>query len=238
MRKNILLISLGLCCALVNAVNVPGNVDDDSEQSGDFETDVGQLQAHHLDASVGHSSPESDIVESVSNGHRQQQQTPTNDNQRSSSKGKALSRRADLNDDVNDFVELIPKAEIKAKLEEYYRNDIDIQHIFEYMHGKEFFELRKSVLDNSDVKEILQYLNKNGLNVKSVLRKIDTRLGISKIRSAQMLLDLQQQQQPAQPQQQTQLGKHTALDVCTAGYGSIDLTCRLKHNHWRTEWLN
>lgn len=83
---------------------------------------------------------------------------------------------------MNDFIELIPKAEIKAKIDEYYRNDMDTQHIFEFMHSKEFQELRRSVLDMADVKEILQYLNKNGLNVKGAVRKVDNRLGISKIR--------------------------------------------------------
>lgn len=87
-----------------------------------------------------------------------------------------------LSDDVNDFIELIPKAETKAKVEEYYRNDMDVQHIFEFVHGKEFQELKRSVFDLADVKDILQYLNRNGLNVKGVVRKIDNRLGISKIR--------------------------------------------------------
>lgn len=217
MHKNILLLCCGLCCVLVNSANVSKNSDDDSEQSGDFETDLSQIGEQPTDVLGGIPSTESDIVESVSNSHRQQQQhnqhgqESTNDKPRSSQKGKALSRRADLNDDVNDFVDLIPKAEIKAKLEEYYRNDIDIQHIFEYMHGKEFLELRKSVVDNSDVKEILQYLNKKGLNVKSVLRKIDNRLGISKIRSTHMLLNLQQQKQSAISQQQTQYGKRADI---------------------------
>lgn len=217
MHKNILLLCCGLCCVLGNSANVSKNSDDDSEQSGDFETDLSQIGEQPTDVLGGIPSTESDIVESVSNSHRQQQQhnqhgqESTNDKPRSSQKGKALSRRADLNDDVNDFVDLIPKAEIKAKLEEYYRNDIDIQHIFEYMHGKEFLELRKSVVDNSDVKEILQYLNKKGLNVKSVLRKIDNRLGISKIRSTHMLLNLQQQKQSAISQQQTQYGKRADI---------------------------
>lgn len=221
MRKSIVLICVGFCCA-VNAANLSKNVDDDSEQSGDFELGVNQFKVHHSDSSAS-SSTESDIVDAISNIHQQHQngkqtQKPTNGNERSTPKGKPLSRRADLNDDVNDFVDLIPKAEIKAKLEEYYRNDIDIQHIFEYMHGKEFLELRKNVLDNSDVKDIFQYLNKNGLNIKSVLRKIDNRLGISKVRSAQQLSQLQQQQEQLLQQQQkqppTQFGKqcHMAIE--------------------------
>lgn len=92
------------------------------------------------------------------------------------------SKQSHLNDDVNDFIELIPKAEIKAKLEEYYRNDMDVQHIFEYVHGKEFHELRRNLLELADVKELLHHLSRNGLNVKGVVRRVDNRLGISKIR--------------------------------------------------------
>lgn len=55
------------------------------------------------------------------------------------------------------------------------------------MYGKEFHELQKNILELADVKERLQYLDKNGLNVKSVIRKIDHRLGVSKIRSPQLM---------------------------------------------------
>lgn len=195
-----LFIVLSICLALSNGATMPTILDDDIEQSGDSEIGITSLKTQQPDSSV--TSTESDITKAFAKQHHYQQQqkqaksqtgpSSSSSSSRTQTKSKQQNRKVDLNDDINDFVDLIPKAEIKAKLEEYYRNDMDVQHIFEYMQGKEFLELRKSILELSDVKETLQYLNKNGLNVKSVLRKLDNRLGISKIRSSQLGYNFQQ----------------------------------------------
>lgn len=138
-------------------------------------------------------------------------------------------KQTNLNEDVNDFIELIPKAEIKAKIDEYYRNDMDTQHIFEFMHSKVFQELRRSVLDMADVKEILQYLNKNGLNVKGAVRKVDNRLGISKIRPTSLSY--------ASPQS---LGKMDATFFWKEQptHWMWNWTCSNEHNNRRTERIS
>lgn len=180
------LIVLSICLMLSNGANIPKIVDDELEQSGDYEIRVISFTTQQTDSHM--SLNEDEITKAFANQHQKQpnQQTKSDKAGRKQSNGKQQNRKLDLNDDVNDFVDLIPKAEVKAKIEEYYRNDIDMQHIFEYMHGKEFLELRKSILELSDVKDILQHFNKNGLNVKSILRKLDNRLGVSKIRSTQL----------------------------------------------------
>lgn len=185
---------LSICLVLSNGENIPKIIDDELEQSGDYE--IGAI-SFTTQQTVSHiSSNEDEITKAFANQHQKQQnqtnqQTKSDKTARTQSKGKQQTRKLDLNDDVNDFVDIIPKAEVKAKIEEYYRNDMDVQHIFEYMHGKEFLELRKSLLELSDVKEILQHLNKNGFNVKSILRKLDNRLGVSKIRSTQLAYNAQ-----------------------------------------------
>lgn len=180
---------------LSNGANIPKIIDDELEQSGDDEIGIISFTTQQTDFHI--SSNEDEITKAFANQHQKQQnqtiqQTKSDKMGRTQSKGKQPNpKKPDLNDDVNDFVDLIPKAEVKAKIEEYYRNDMDVQHIFEYMHGKEFLELRKSTLELSDVKDILQHLNKNGLNVKSILRKLDNRLGVSKIRSTQLAYNSQ-----------------------------------------------
>lgn len=184
-----LVIALIISVALMNAAITAKLPDDSSEQSGDFGAEINPFNAEIHDLSE--KSNEDDITKAFSNQQQrqrkqQQQQQHKSPNAAQRPKTRAQQRKADLNDDINDFIELIPKTEIKTKIEEYYRNDMDVQHVFEYMHGKEFLELKKNILELSDVKETLQYLNKNGLNVKAVVRKTDHRLGISKIRSTQL----------------------------------------------------
>lgn len=90
--------------------------------------------------------------------------------------------KSDINRDVNDFIDLIPTTEVRAKLDEYYRNDMDVQHIVEYFNSKEFLEFRKNIFDLHDIVDLLQYLNADGLNVKSIFKKVDDRLDISKMK--------------------------------------------------------
>lgn len=183
-----LVIVFAVCLALVNVSAAAKLPEDIGEQSGDFDVGINPFKAQSSD--LNEKSDEEDVTKVfVEHQQRQRQQqqrkssTPSTTPPPQQPKGK--QRKADLNDDVNDFVDLIPKAEVKAKIEEYFNNDVDVQHVFEYMHGKEFLELRKNILELSDVKDAFQYLNKNGLNVKSVVRKLDHRLGISKIRTTQ-----------------------------------------------------
>lgn len=186
----VVILTLSLALLNVTTTSAARLPEDSSEQSGDFETGIAPI---NVDLPVSNEkSNEDDITKAFVNQQQRQrkQQQPSNA-QRPQTKAK--QRKADLNDDVNDFIELVPKVEVKAKIEEFYRNDMDVQHIFEYMHGKEFLELRKNILDLPDVKETLQYLNKNGLNVKSVFRKLDHRLGVSKIRSTQLAYNPQTQ---------------------------------------------
>lgn len=184
MLSKMLVTILTISLAIMSAAAMPSQSSDDfSEQSGDFESAVNpfNVQIPNLNGK----SNDDDITKAFANQqHRKHPENSSNNAQRpSTTMTKAKQRKADLNDDVNHFIDLVPKAEVKAKIEEYYRNDMDVQHIFEYMHGKEFLELRKHILETPDVKETLQYLNKNGLNVKSLIRKLDHRVGVSKLRS-------------------------------------------------------
>lgn len=190
-----LVVVLSISLALLNVATTSAArlSDDSSEQSGDFESGIASINVDVPD--LNEKSNEDDITKAFVNQQQRQRKQPQtklpNNAQRPQTKAK--QRKADLNDDVNDFIDLVPKVEVKAKIEEFYRNDMDVQHVFEYMHGKEFLELRKNILDLPDVKETLQYLNKNGLNVKSVFRKLDHRLGVSKIRSTQLAYNPQTQ---------------------------------------------
>lgn len=133
------------------------NFNDEFEHSGDYESGITQSNAPVKTKTVATDQP--------SQTHR------PND-----------VKKNDLQGDINDFLELIPVDDVKDKIEEYYRNDMDVQHVYDYLISKEFYELRKHILDIQDVKELLQYLNRKGLNVKMMIRKIGHRLGISKMR--------------------------------------------------------
>ena len=151
----------------VNAIPVE-ILNDDLEQSGS-----GPIDTVHIDRTANLQKIGDDILTKLSTKQ---------DLERGDPRPVAVFSPSDLQNDINDFIELVPADDVKAKFEEYYRNDMDMQHIHEYLNGKEFYELRKYILDMHDVKELLQYLTQNGFNVKNILRKIDHRLGITKVK--------------------------------------------------------
>lgn len=150
---------------------LPFKLSDDSEHSGDYDLSINTfgIEVEKVEQEQQSKIDDDILMKLFSNV---QQKTPN-----------VSKKKTDLQGDFNDFIDLLPTDELKEKIAEYYRNDMDIQHISEYMSSKEFYELRKHFLDTHDVKELLQFLNRKGINVKNLLRMVDHRLGISKIRS-------------------------------------------------------
>lgn len=83
---------------------------------------------------------------------------------------------------INEFIELLPVGEVQAKITEYYRNDADVQHIVSFANGKEFWTMKKNLIEVPEVKELETFFQHIGVNIKETLNKFDDLLGISKIR--------------------------------------------------------
>lgn len=224
-----ILLAAASISGLVSSYKLRDNTEDDIEQSGDFDLSINSRTKVDTDQyQTRQKVDQHSIMKTFSNQQKAKQpstpaQQPPPD--------KPKSKQINLNEDVNDFIEIIPKSEVKAKIEEYYRNDMDTQHMFEFMHSKEFQELRRNVLDMADVKDILQYLNRNGMNVKGVVRKLDNRLGISKIRPTSLSY--------ASPQS---LGIIFLMFFFLHFSSEFDLFIFVrisshKHNHRWTEWI-
>lgn len=100
------------------------------------------------------------------------------------SRPTASSGKSNLQSNINEFIELMPTLEVKAKITEYYKNDADVQHIFNYANGKEFWSMKKSLCDVREVKELEAFFTKIGINIKESLHKFDDLLGISKMKQS------------------------------------------------------
>lgn len=93
-----------------------------------------------------------------------------------------LQFQSNLLKDIQDFIDLIPVPDVRAKIQEFYRNDRDVQQIYDYVNGKEFLSIKKKLLDVREVREFLNYLNGIGLNIKEILHRVDGLMGISKLK--------------------------------------------------------
>lgn len=69
----------------------------------------------------------------------------------------ALEQRS-LQDDLQDFLDLIPFEQIKNTIQEYLDNDAEVQEAFEYLKSDEFAAAWKYAIEHPDILEILDYL--------------------------------------------------------------------------------
>lgn len=176
-RKMLRFTQVVLMLSVISLGVFSQHIFDDVEHSGDYESEVKLFQPTRPSGRKSLTVPLRSTKRTTKATTTKTTTTTTKQPMRS-----VELRKSDLQIDLNDFLELLPTDEIKEKIEEYYRNDMDVQHIFEYLSSKEFHELRKYLLDMQDVKEVLQYLNRKGFNVKLLIRKVGHRLGITKMR--------------------------------------------------------
>ncbi|XP_058805216.1 uncharacterized protein LOC131672179 [Phymastichus coffea] len=87
-----------------------------------------------------------------------------------------------LQQDVQDFLSLIPVEEITELFFEYLANDEDFGEAMDYILSDEFKSLIISVEKMPEVQNLLKYLEDAGLNVYELINKLHHLLGIDPIR--------------------------------------------------------
>lgn len=176
-----------IVCLISISCGLAENVFDDAEYSGDYEPEITTFRAaiQHGAKKEPTIAPVTTTVpppKKVTKETTTTKGTTTTTTVKPTTRATDPTKKSDLQNDINDFLDLIPADEVKEKFEEYYRNDMDVHHIYEYFGSKEFYELRKYVLDLQDVKEVLQYMHRKGCNFKMLVRKIGNRIGFNKLK--------------------------------------------------------
>ncbi|XP_043482077.1 uncharacterized protein LOC122511091 isoform X2 [Leptopilina heterotoma] len=91
---------------------------------------------------------------------------------------RLVSSTMGLNEDLLEFLALVPQKEIENLVMEYLTSDADFQEAMEYMLSNDFKKLVLEIEALPDVKTFIQYLHNAGLDVYSVLNKIHDFLGL------------------------------------------------------------
>ena len=87
-----------------------------------------------------------------------------------------------LQSDINEFIDLIPSNEVRNTLQDFYKNDEDVEFVINYLNGNELWTSKKNLFDGREVRELERFFSNIGLNVKETWHKIDDVLGITKLR--------------------------------------------------------
>lgn len=77
-----------------------------------------------------------------------------------------------LEDDFEDFYDLLPVDEMKTIAQKYLNSDVEFQAVITYLQGDEWAALVAEVGANPTVKEFKEYLNNAGVDIDAIIKWI------------------------------------------------------------------
>ncbi|XP_029055196.2 protein G12-like [Osmia bicornis bicornis] len=83
-----------------------------------------------------------------------------------------------LADDVQEFVDLLPMDEVIKIIHRYVTTDSDVQAVIKFMHSNEFKQLVTEIETMSEIQHIMNYMQKNGLDIYQVVNHINKYLDL------------------------------------------------------------
>ncbi|XP_015127123.1 uncharacterized protein LOC107048468 [Diachasma alloeum] len=84
-----------------------------------------------------------------------------------------LNQTQSLADDLDDFLSLLPLEKIIPLVQEYLKNDKEVQKVLEYMKTEDFKKLVLQIESIPDVVNFLKYLKESGLDVIDLVNKLN-----------------------------------------------------------------
>ncbi|KDR08524.1 uncharacterized protein LOC110839463 [Zootermopsis nevadensis] len=91
--------------------------------------------------------------------------------------GKSLPTRS-LQDDLNDFLALVPLDEVLGIALDYLANDEQVQDFVVYLQSEEFHKIILTVEDVKELKDFLKFINDLGIDVYEILNQVHEILGL------------------------------------------------------------
>lgn len=88
-----------------------------------------------------------------------------------------------LRQDINQFILLVPVDEVKYTLVHFYRNDREVQAIYDLLMDKEHKIMRQRIMHNDYVKDVLHYFAGVGFDIKDLLNKMESLLDLEALKS-------------------------------------------------------
>nr|CAD7411473.1 unnamed protein product [Timema cristinae] len=83
-----------------------------------------------------------------------------------------------LNDDLQDFIALIPVDQIEAIALDYISNDAEVQAVLEYLQSDDFRAIVEEVNASQEAIDLYDYLYKSGIDIYTFVNNINDLLGL------------------------------------------------------------
>nr|CAD7267401.1 unnamed protein product [Timema shepardi] len=83
-----------------------------------------------------------------------------------------------LNDDLQDFIALIPVDQIQDIALDYISNDAEVQAVLEYLQSDDFKDIVEKINASEEAKDLYDYLYKAGIDIYTFINNINDFLGL------------------------------------------------------------
>ncbi|GFG28203.1 hypothetical protein Cfor_06522, partial [Coptotermes formosanus] len=83
-----------------------------------------------------------------------------------------------LQDDLNDFLALVPTDRVLEIALDYLSNDKEVQEFVIYIQSEEFLKIHRTVEDLKEYKDFVRFINELGVDVYAIINKIHEILGL------------------------------------------------------------
>jgi hypothetical protein len=79
-----------------------------------------------------------------------------------------------LQNDLMEFIDLIPSEDITQLTKHYYINDPEIRSTYIFLESTDFKIIRAKIFQLPEIRELLEYFNNCGLNVFEIINRLGT----------------------------------------------------------------
>ncbi|KAG7187706.1 hypothetical protein KM043_016762 [Ampulex compressa] len=96
--------------------------------------------------------------------------------------------KGELAKELQDFLDLIPVDDVVVVVLEYLAEDEEFQNAVEYLQSVEFQQLARDVEALPEIKELMNYIQKAGVDIYFLVNELNKFIGIEEITPPQMAL--------------------------------------------------
>ncbi|XP_055627290.1 protein G12 [Toxorhynchites rutilus septentrionalis] len=86
-----------------------------------------------------------------------------------------------LQQDIMDFIELIPFDDMQTLMQYYYHFDIEVENAFDYVSSEDYSQIKLEIMNLSEVRSFRRYLDSIGFSVERAWDELSARFDVDDI---------------------------------------------------------
>lgn len=86
-----------------------------------------------------------------------------------------------LQQDIMDFIDLVPFDDVQTLMQYYYHNDVEVESAFDYVSTEDYSQIKLEIMNLSEVQSFRRYLDSIGFSVEQVWKDLSLRFDVDDV---------------------------------------------------------